>query len=182
MNYELLYIIHSDLESTLEKVTSKIKNLIISFEGKIDKEEIWGKKKLAYTIKRSDFGIYVLLNFSLAPEKLGKILKEMRLQEEIIRFMITKKLEIKVKEETKKVQLEEPVSVPVSVKEAEIPAKEIEEIKETKKIKEKKVVKSKKPVVKAAKALPEVPKVSEEDRLKEIDKKLKEILGDGGEK
>lgn len=87
-NYELLYIVHPDLESTIDKVTSKIKASIEKRGGKINYEENWGKRKLAYEIKKSDVGIYVLWFFSAPKKSIAKIEKEIRLTEEIIRYLI----------------------------------------------------------------------------------------------
>lgn len=180
MNYELLYIVHPDLESTLDKITSKVKNFISGAEGKVEKEEIWGKRKLAYILKKNDFGIYILLNFTLTPLKINKILKELRLQEEILRFMIiTTKEKVAPKEELKAVKSEVAVEAEKTEKKEETKEELKEPEKETKKEpKEKRIIKSKKPEkVKELETKPKT-KTSEKERLKEIDKKLKEILGD----
>ncbi len=99
-NYELLYIVHPDLESTLDKVTSKIKGFIETKNGKITYEEDWGKKKLAYEINKSGTGIYVLWYFEIPKEKLSSLGKDLRISEEIMRFFILK-LEEKKTEITK---------------------------------------------------------------------------------
>ncbi len=193
-NYELLYIIHPDLEATLEKITSKVKNFITLSEGKTEKEDVWGKRKLAYEIKKGDFGIYILLNFSLAPEKLNKLLKELNLQEEILRFLVTKRPE-KVKVSIKKEAKESAFAIPEVTTEAKPGV--VEEVKKEKKVeKEPKEVKKKvkevtkekekeievvkpKKVKKPKKEKPKAPETSEEERLKKIDEKLKQILGEG---
>ncbi|MBW6431963.1 30S ribosomal protein S6 [Patescibacteria group bacterium] len=87
-NYELLYIVHPDLESSIDKVTDKIKTSIEKRGGKINYEENWGKRKLAYEIKKNDVGIYVLWFFAAPKKSIAKIEKEIRLTEEIIRYLI----------------------------------------------------------------------------------------------
>ena len=52
--YELTVLIHPDLESTLDSALDKVRGLITSNGGEIVKEDNWGKKKLAYQIKRED--------------------------------------------------------------------------------------------------------------------------------
>lgn len=87
-NYELLYIVHPDLESSIDKVTGKIKTSIEKRGGTINYEENWGKRKLAYEIKKNDVGIYVLWFFTAPKKSIAKIEKEIRLTEEIIRYLI----------------------------------------------------------------------------------------------
>ena len=57
--YELTVLIHPDLEANLDSALDKVRGLITTNGGEITKEENWGKKKLAYTIKREDFAVYV---------------------------------------------------------------------------------------------------------------------------
>ena len=63
--YELTVLIHPDLESTLDSVLDKVRGLITSNGGETVKEDNWGKKKLAYQIKREDFAIYVCFDVKL---------------------------------------------------------------------------------------------------------------------
>ncbi len=66
--YELTVLIHPDLEANLDDALSKVKNIITEAGGKIEKENIWGKKKLAYQINREDFAVYVYFEVALPPE------------------------------------------------------------------------------------------------------------------
>jgi small subunit ribosomal protein S6 len=95
--YELLYIVHPDLESSIDKITGRVKEAIESRKGKISYEENWGKRKLAYPIRKSEVGIYVLNYFEAPKDILSKIEREIRLTEEIMRFMV-----LAVSEKTKK--------------------------------------------------------------------------------
>lgn len=103
-NYELLYIVHPDLESSIDKCIDKVRSYIEKKDGKIIYEENWGKKKLAYPIKKNDVGIYVLYYFDLPKNRLAGLEKDLRLNEEIMRFMILtspEKKEAKPKKEKK---------------------------------------------------------------------------------
>ena len=75
--YELTVLIHPDLESTLDSMLDKVRGLTTSNGGETVKEDNWGKKKLAYQIKREDFAIYVCFDVKLpsdAPLKISNIL------------------------------------------------------------------------------------------------------------
>ena len=87
-NYELLYIVHPDLESSIDKILDRVHSYIEKRGGKVNYEENWGKRKLAYEIKKSDVGIYVLCYFSAPKENIALVEKDIRLTEEIIRYML----------------------------------------------------------------------------------------------
>jgi small subunit ribosomal protein S6 len=93
--YELTYLI-SDLvpESDLNKVTGKIGGYISSLDGKTIKEEIWGRRKLAYPIKKQDFATYVTVIFELPADKAKELEHNINLTSKIIRhLMIIQKAE-----------------------------------------------------------------------------------------
>lgn len=98
--YELLYIVHPDLEASIDKITEGVKSSIETRKGKVSYEENWGKRKLAYPIKKSDVGIYVLTYFEMPKEALLKVERDLRLTEEIMRYMLLA-TEDKVKAEKK---------------------------------------------------------------------------------
>ena len=99
--YELTVLIHPDLEMDLVPTMNKLKALIVDNGGKIVKETLEGKKKLAYAIHRQDFAIYCFLEVELpvaAPAKLSSVLN---ITDEVIRYLLVSKDERKVKAELK---------------------------------------------------------------------------------
>ena len=98
-HYELIYLISNKFsEDELEPITSSVIKLITDNSGKITIEENWGKKKLAYPIKKFFNAYYYLVEFDLNGEELSKLDKHLRLSEEILRHLIVKK-RIKTEEE-----------------------------------------------------------------------------------
>ncbi len=93
-HYELLYLISNKYsEDELGPIVDKVKNLIKENQGNITLSEEWGKKRLAYQIKSFYYGYYNLIEFDLAPDKLVKIDRMLRLMSEILRHQIvTKKI------------------------------------------------------------------------------------------
>ena len=70
--YELTFLIHPDLEMSIEPVVDKVKSLVEANGGKVTKEANEGKKRLAYTLKGQDYAIYYYLELDLpaqAPER-----------------------------------------------------------------------------------------------------------------
>jgi small subunit ribosomal protein S6 len=88
--YELVCIVHPDLDETaFNGVVDKVKGWINDAAGTIDKIDLWGRKRLAYTIKKQREGQYVLFNISLEPAATTALDQNLRFLEPVIRYMIT---------------------------------------------------------------------------------------------
>lgn len=88
--YEIAVLYHPDLEIDLDKAELKIKKIIDAAGGKITKTDNWGKRKLAYPIKKNDFAIYIIYTLDMEPAGVAKIEQTFNITDEIIRFLITK--------------------------------------------------------------------------------------------
>lgn len=89
-NYELTVVFHPDLEMNVDPAIDKVKKVLESVGGKIIKEENEGKKRLSYTIKGQDFGIYNFITVALPPEAPAKIDGILNINDEVIRHMLVK--------------------------------------------------------------------------------------------
>lgn len=90
IEYEVAVLFHPDLEIDLSKATGKVEGFFKEAEGKIIKTDNWGKRKLAYPIDKQDHGIYVFYSLELDPSKLAKLDSQLRIADEVIRYLITK--------------------------------------------------------------------------------------------
>jgi small subunit ribosomal protein S6 len=89
-HYELVCIVHPDLdEAAFNEVIEKIKGWVVDTGGIVDKVEIWGRKRLAYVIKKHREGQYVLFNLSLEPSAITTMDQNLRFMEPVIRYMIS---------------------------------------------------------------------------------------------
>ncbi len=88
--YELTVLIHPDLETDLDKALGKVKSLVTDNGGEIIKEDNWGKKKLAYQIKREDFAIYVYFEVNLPADAPLKISNTLNITDEVLRYLLVK--------------------------------------------------------------------------------------------
>ncbi len=90
--YELMLIVNpsiseADRNSSLENV----KNALINAWAKIEKEDVWWDKKMAYKINSSDRGFYVLLNLEMDGKSIVEITKLMNLDLNLWRHMFVRK-------------------------------------------------------------------------------------------
>jgi small subunit ribosomal protein S6 len=88
--YEVIFILKPDLpEEEIEQVVEQVKTTITSGGGTIDKVDPWGKRKLAYRVRRNTEGYYVLVQYSL--EGNAAVAKEverrLRVSDPVIKFL-----------------------------------------------------------------------------------------------
>jgi small subunit ribosomal protein S6 len=88
--YELTVLIHPDLEVDLETPLAKVRDIIKNAGGKIVKEDNWGKKKLAYSINREDFAVYVYMDVELPADAPLKISNTLNITDEVLRYLLVK--------------------------------------------------------------------------------------------
>ena len=89
-NYELVCIIHPDLDETaFKEAVENIKGWIVEAGGKVGKEDVWGKRKLAYLIQKQREGQYVLLNITMPPDATKELERKIRFLEPVMRHMLT---------------------------------------------------------------------------------------------
>lgn len=86
--YELTVLIRPDLESYIEAPISKVRDIVKKAGGEIKKEDNWGKKKLAYKIRKEDFAIYVYMDIVLPADAPLKISNTLKITEEVLRYLL----------------------------------------------------------------------------------------------
>lgn len=101
--YEGMYILHPTLsEEARKKALEKITGGITEKGGEIHKIHDQGRRKLAYEIRGSREGYYVLIYFTSLASKLADLWREYHLNEDLLRFMTLKSEEVKQTLEFKK--------------------------------------------------------------------------------
>ena len=90
-NYETIMIINSNLDESATKSTIDKMLALINENGKVESTEEWGKKKLAYPIKKQSEGYYVLVNFESNPEFIDELERVYNITDEVIKHIVIKK-------------------------------------------------------------------------------------------
>ncbi len=90
-NYEVMFIVHPDLDdSAFKEVVERAKGWITEASGKVIKVDLWGKRRMAYEIRKQSEGQYVLIQAEMPPEFCAELERNLRLQEPVLRFMISR--------------------------------------------------------------------------------------------
>jgi small subunit ribosomal protein S6 len=88
--YELVCLIQPDLDETAANgVIERVKGWIAEAGGSIDKIDMWGKRRMAYSIRKQREGNYVLFNLTLPPATTSGLEQNLRYTETIMRHMLT---------------------------------------------------------------------------------------------
>lgn len=74
-------------KSLLDSVTKKI----VGEEGKIEKEDLWGERSLAYPIKRQTSGFYAHFEIKADPKTAKGLDKALDLEEDILRYLLIRR-------------------------------------------------------------------------------------------
>ncbi len=89
--YETVFIINPNVEETgVKSLIEKFSNLINN-DGKVEKVEELGMRKLAYEIKKHKEGYYVVVTFEANPELIRELERIYRITDEVIKFIVIKK-------------------------------------------------------------------------------------------
>lgn len=88
--YELMYLLGSHVADTeVPTITEQVKKTITDFGGENIVEQQLGKKKLAYPIKKTRNGYYVVVHFSMDSQQINKLDAKIRTQNAtIIRYLL----------------------------------------------------------------------------------------------
>ncbi len=90
--YETAFLISPKLtEEEIEALISQMAGVISQKKGKMVREDRWGKRKLAYSIKRFDEAFYVFFLYEGDPEIPFELERRFRQTESILRFLTLKK-------------------------------------------------------------------------------------------
>lgn len=91
--YEAVFLIEAELnEKATNAIFGQIKEVITKNEGNIISSHAWAeKRRLSFPIKKKQDATYYLVNFKLKPLLIDKIRQSYRLNENILRVLITRK-------------------------------------------------------------------------------------------
>ena len=89
--YEMTVVFKSTLEEDAFKAEhDQIISMLERFEGKIEKIDDWGKRRLAYEIQKTNEGIYRFITFTAPAGAVAEIESRMRIRENLLRYLIIK--------------------------------------------------------------------------------------------
>lgn len=90
--YEVLYILAANLdEAVKEAQVEKYSALVTANGGEVESVNKWGNKRFAYEIDGKNDGYYVLMTYSANSDLPQEMERQMRISDEVIRYMTVRK-------------------------------------------------------------------------------------------
>ncbi len=90
--YELTLIVNAKIEDDVRIATvEKAKEYITRLDGSVTEVEEWGKKRLAYEIQKMNDGFYYFIQFESAAEVPAQVEQNIRIMDNVLRFLIVRK-------------------------------------------------------------------------------------------
>jgi small subunit ribosomal protein S6 len=86
-HYEIVFLVHPDQSSQVPVMIEKYKSIIEATDGKIHRLEDWGRRHLAYPIKKIHKAHYVLMNIECDQIALDELESNFRFNDAILRSM-----------------------------------------------------------------------------------------------
>ena len=94
-DYELIFIVQPDVgDDGLEAVVQRVEQIITNHGGEVSKVDPWGKRRLAYPIRRFREGYYVRMETKLQPDGIREIEHDFKLTEPLMRHLIVRMDEV----------------------------------------------------------------------------------------
>lgn len=87
-HYEVVLMIHPDQSEQAPTLVGRYVDMITGKGGKIHRQEDWGRKSLAYPIKKLHKAHYVLLNVEMSPSDLKELTDGLRYNDFVLRYLV----------------------------------------------------------------------------------------------
>ena len=92
--YETVFIIHPDLnDEEVSALTDRYCDIIAAYKGVLVKVDRWGKRKLAYLIRKQSKGTYVLLDYAGSSAVVSEMERNFKIDEHVLKYMTILKSE-----------------------------------------------------------------------------------------
>ncbi len=87
-SYELTFILRPQEEADLSAINERINQLITTAGGEIISRNDWGKRRLAYPIRKLTEGYYSALVLSLPQQAVRTIERALQLNDDVLRYLV----------------------------------------------------------------------------------------------
>ena len=85
--YELMLIVNPNADEDRQKeIVDRLRATVEKGTGTVAGIDEWGKKKMAYEIKKESEGVYTVITFTATPQTLSEIERVLSITDEVLRF------------------------------------------------------------------------------------------------
>lgn len=89
--YETIFIMHPEVPAdSIEQVAGRLTDVVDKLDGKLIRVENWGKRRLAYSVKKQNKGVYVYLRYLGYSDLVNEMERVMRMLEPVLKYLTVK--------------------------------------------------------------------------------------------
>ena len=92
--YEILLLLDPELpEESQGEVLARVNAVIEQGGGTVERHDAWGRRRLAYPIRKKDEGVYHLVSFVSGPDALEELSRVLKIDDDVLRHLATRRPE-----------------------------------------------------------------------------------------
>ena len=92
-HYEVVFLVHPDQSEQVDGMVERYRSTIEAKDGKIHRQEDWGRRQLAYPIQKIHKAHYVLMNIECDQETIDELTSAFKFNDAVIRHMVIRRNE-----------------------------------------------------------------------------------------
>lgn len=85
--YELMLIFEAEIED-IKATAEEMAEVVRGLGAEVEKIDVWGKRRLAYPIKKRHEGVYVLYVFKISPDQIKELDRLLSLKATVLRHLV----------------------------------------------------------------------------------------------
>jgi len=90
-HYEVVFLVHPDQSENVPAMMERYRSMIEGADGKLHREEDWGRRQLAHSINKIHKAHYLLMNIECGQEALDELVGAFRFNDAVLRYLIIKR-------------------------------------------------------------------------------------------
>ena len=87
-HYEVVFLVHPDQSEQVPAMLERYRNLVEGAQGKIHRQEDWGRRQLAHSISKVHKAHYLLLNIEVDKPTLDELVGAFRFSDAVLRYLV----------------------------------------------------------------------------------------------
>ena len=90
-HYEVVFLVHPDQSEQVPAMMERYRNMIEGAEGKIHREEDWGRRQLTHAVSKVHKAHYLMLNIECGKDALDELVGAFRFNDAVLRYLVIKR-------------------------------------------------------------------------------------------
>lgn len=90
-HYEVVFLVHPDQSENVPAMMERYRSMIEGAEGKLHRQEDWGRRQLAHSINKVHKAHYLLMNVECGQHALDELVGAFRFSDAVLRYLVIKR-------------------------------------------------------------------------------------------